>query len=57
MTRMISRLYDDHEAAKPIVDRHQGLMWEVGDLMHQWEELQSLPELAPDPTDNRFVNR
>jgi ATP-binding cassette subfamily F protein 3 len=33
--------YDDHEAAKPIVDRHQGLMWEVGDLMHQWEVLQT----------------
>jgi ATP-binding cassette subfamily F protein 3 len=32
--------YDNHEAAKPIIDRHQALMWEVGDLMHQWEELQ-----------------
>jgi ATP-binding cassette subfamily F protein 3 len=31
--------YDDHEAAKPLIDRHQMLMWEVGDLMHQWEEL------------------
>jgi ATP-binding cassette subfamily F protein 3 len=32
--------YDDHEAAKPVIDRHQALMWEVGDLMHQWEQLQ-----------------
>ena len=32
--------YQDHEAAKPIIDRHQALMWEVGDLMSQWEELQ-----------------
>ncbi len=33
--------YDDHETAKPVIDRHQALMWEVGDLMHQWEELQT----------------
>jgi ATP-binding cassette subfamily F protein 3 len=33
--------YDDHEAAKPVIDRHQGLMWEVGDLMNQWEALQT----------------
>ena len=32
--------YDDHETAKPVVDRHQALMWEVGDLMSQWEALQ-----------------
>jgi ATP-binding cassette, subfamily F, member 3 len=32
--------YDNHETAKPIIDRHQALMWEVGDLMHQWEQLQ-----------------
>ena len=32
--------YDDHRNAKPVIDRHQALMWEVGDLMHQWEELQ-----------------
>ena len=31
---------DNHESAKPIIDRHQALMWEVGDLMHQWEQLQ-----------------
>jgi ATP-binding cassette subfamily F protein 3 len=32
--------YEDHEAAKPVIDRHQALMWEVGDLMGQWETLQ-----------------
>ena len=31
--------YENHEAAKPVVDRHQALMWEVGDLMSQWEAL------------------
>jgi ATP-binding cassette subfamily F protein 3 len=33
--------YDNHETAKPVIDRHQALMWEVGDLMHRWEELQT----------------
>jgi ATP-binding cassette, subfamily F, member 3 len=33
--------YDDHHAAKPLIDRHQTLMWEVGDLMNQWEALQT----------------
>jgi ATP-binding cassette subfamily F protein 3 len=32
--------YENHDAAKPLIDKHQKLMWEVGDLMHQWEELQ-----------------
>ena len=32
--------YDDRNAARPVVDRHQTLMWEVGDLMGQWEALQ-----------------
>jgi ATP-binding cassette subfamily F protein 3 len=32
--------YDDRQAAQPIVDQHQALMWKVGDLMHRWEELQ-----------------
>ncbi|HEY0873901.1 MAG TPA: ATP-binding cassette domain-containing protein [Vicinamibacterales bacterium] len=36
--------YDDHEAAKPVIDRHQALMWEVGDLMGQWEALQEQSE-------------
>jgi ATP-binding cassette, subfamily F, member 3 len=32
--------YGDHDASKPTIDRHQALMWELGDLMHRWEELQ-----------------
>src|SRR5688500_1635644 len=32
--------YDDREASKGVIDRHQALMWEVGDLMGQWEALQ-----------------
>ena len=31
--------YDDRVAAQPVIDRHQALMWQVGDLMHQWEAL------------------
>lgn len=41
--------YDDRDGIKPLVDRHQALMWEVGDLMQQWEELQSAaPEITHD---------
>ncbi|HEX5108191.1 MAG TPA: ABC-F family ATP-binding cassette domain-containing protein [Vicinamibacterales bacterium] len=32
--------YESLAASKPIIDRHQALMWEVGDLMAQWESLQ-----------------
>ncbi|HSK11496.1 MAG TPA: ABC-F family ATP-binding cassette domain-containing protein [Vicinamibacterales bacterium] len=32
--------YENRDAVQPVIDRHQVLMWEVGDLMHQWEELQ-----------------
>ena len=38
--------YENREAAQPIVDRHQELMWQVGDLMHRWEYLQSAKDLA-----------
>jgi ATP-binding cassette subfamily F protein 3 len=31
--------YDNRAAAQPVIDRHQALMWQVGDLMHQWEAL------------------
>jgi len=31
--------YDDADAAKTSLTRHQQLMWEVGDLMNQWEAL------------------
>ena len=33
--------YENHAASKPIIDRHQALMWEVGDLMNKWEALQT----------------
>jgi ATP-binding cassette subfamily F protein 3 len=33
--------YENHETSKPVIDRHQALMWEVGDLMNQWEALQT----------------
>ena len=36
--------YENHEHAKPVVDQHQALMWEVGDLMSQWEALQQRTE-------------
>jgi uncharacterized coiled-coil protein SlyX len=39
--------YADHAKSQPIIDRHHTLMWEVGDLMHQWEELQRLTEADP----------
>jgi ATP-binding cassette, subfamily F, member 3 len=32
--------YDDRDASRLLVDQHQALMWEVGDLMGQWEALQ-----------------
>ena len=38
--------------AESVVARHQALMWEVGDLMNQWETLQSADVL----TDQRHVD-
>ena len=32
--------YDNRQTSRAVVDRHQALMWEVGDLMSQWEALQ-----------------
>ena len=32
--------YDDREASKLVIEQHQALMWEVGDLIAQWEALQ-----------------
>ncbi len=37
--------YDDRDASKIVIDRHQALMWEVRDLMEQWEELQNITDL------------
>ena len=33
--------YTDETEAQAAIAKHQGLMWEVGDLMNQWEALQS----------------
>src|SRR5687768_11540442 len=33
--------YQDHEKSKPILTKHQELMWEVGELLGQWEMLQA----------------
>ena len=38
--------YENRGAAQPVIDRHQALMWEVGELMHQWEELQNAADTA-----------
>ncbi len=32
--------YENHDTSQPVIDRHQSLMWEVGELMAQWEALQ-----------------
>ncbi len=49
--------YDDRAAAQPIIDRHQGLMWQVGDLMHQWEALQSTEDPASGAAPDAAVRR
>jgi ATP-binding cassette subfamily F protein 3 len=41
--------YKDRAGAQPVIDRHTALMWQVGDLMNQWEELQSLGDLTTEP--------
>ena len=33
--------YGDPAAAHATIDRHKVLMWEVGDLIAQWEALQA----------------
>jgi hypothetical protein len=37
--------YQDHTTAQPVIDRHQALMWKVGELMRHWEELQSVTKV------------
>ena len=40
--RMVSPgFYDDRSLADKVVAEHKTLMWEVGDLMSQWEMLQT----------------
>ena len=42
--------YENSARSKPVIDRHQALMWEVGDLMAQWEALQNhAAEQASEP--------
>ena len=36
--------YSDHEKSKPVLAQHQALMWEVGELLGQWEMLQNQAE-------------
>jgi hypothetical protein len=36
--------YQQREAAEASLARHQSLMWEVGELMQQWEMLSETDE-------------
>ena len=38
-----SDFYIDKAAAEDTIKQHQTLMWKVGDLMNQWEALESEP--------------
>jgi ATP-binding cassette subfamily F protein 3 len=38
--------YEDRAAAQSVIDRHQTLMWQVGELMLKWEALHTTPGLA-----------
>jgi len=40
--------YANHEASKPVLAQHQALMWEVGELLGQWEMLQNEAEAFSD---------
>ena len=44
--------YDNRAAAQPVIDRHQALMWQVGDLMHQWEALHGEEAASGDTASN-----
>jgi ATP-binding cassette subfamily F protein 3 len=41
--------YADPNAARPILEEHQSLMWQVGDLLGQWEMLQEQSQSHEDP--------
>ena len=47
-TMAAADFYNDHEKSKPVLAQHQSLMWEVGELLGQWEMLQSEAELFSD---------
>jgi hypothetical protein len=38
--------YDERDAAQKAASEHQSLMWKVGELMQQWEDLQTASDLA-----------
>jgi len=40
--------YSSHEKSKPVLAQHQALMWEVGELLGQWEMLQGEAEQYAD---------
>ena len=40
--------YTDHDKSKPVLAKHQALMWEVGELLAQWEMLQAEAESFAD---------
>jgi ATP-binding cassette subfamily F protein 3 len=40
-TMSAAGFYENREAAQPVINQHQALMWKVGELMSRWEELQS----------------
>ena len=40
--------YDRRDEAKPVIDQHQALMWQVGDLLNQWEMLQGEAQALSD---------
>jgi ATP-binding cassette subfamily F protein 3 len=42
--------YENLDTARPVTDRHQALMWEVGDLIAQWEALQEHAAELPSET-------
>jgi ATP-binding cassette subfamily F protein 3 len=49
-TMAAAGFFEDPVASKPVIERHQTLMWEVGDLMSQWEALQEhAAESAAEP--------
>ncbi len=39
--------YDDLKESQPTINHYQTLMWQIGDLMHQWEELQLKAGVEP----------
>jgi ATP-binding cassette, subfamily F, member 3 len=44
--------YSNHEKSKPVLAQHQALMWEVGELLGQWEMLQNEAEAYADLHDS-----